>query len=168
MARHRSLGFVAAMVLAMAALLTGASTSLAATTVPDAPWGLSTTTGVDGVTLGWYRGSTLTGGTPTSYVVHRRAAGYDADWVVSTATTSNSWSYSDADAPVGVEVTYTVIARNSAGDSSESAPVSARVPAWVGPYTPTESHSPWSGTRQPEVMRPSAPLWWRTRRAHRR
>lgn len=136
MARLRALDFLAAMVLAMAALMTGASTSLAATTVPDAPWGLSTTTGVDGVTLGWYRGSTQTGGTPTSYVVHRRAAGYDADWVVSTDTTSNSWSYSDGDAPVGVEVTYTVIARNSAGDSSESAPVSARVPAWGGPYTP--------------------------------
>lgn len=135
-ARRRALGFLVAALMSMAALLTGATASAAATVVPEAAWGLSAAVGVDGVMLSWWRGSTQAGGIPTSYVVHRRAAGYDADWVVSTSTTSNSWSYGDRTAPVDVEVTYTVTARNSAGDSAESSPVTARVPVWGGSYDP--------------------------------
>lgn len=117
-------------------MLTAASASVAVTVVPAAPWGLSTAVGVDGVTLSWQRGDTQTAGTPTAYVVHRRAPGHDADWVLATTTTSSWWSYVDRTAPVDVEVTYTVTARNDAGDSAESVPAMARVPVWAGPYEP--------------------------------
>ena len=136
-ARQRNpLSFLVAAVMTMAAMLTGAAASSAATVAPEAPWGLRTVVGVDGVMLSWTRGSTQTGGTPTSYVVHRRASGHDADWVVSTSTTSSWGSYVDRGAPVDVDVTYTVTARNSAGDSAESSPATARVPVWDGPYDP--------------------------------
>ena len=131
------LSFLVASLLTMAAMLTAAPDSLAATVVPQAPSGLSTVVGVDGVMLSWSRGPTQAGGVPTSYVVHRWAPGYDADWAVGSATTSNSGNYGDRSAPVGVEVTYTVTARNSAGDSAESAPVTARVPVGPGPTTRT-------------------------------
>ncbi len=127
------LSFFVAVLATFVVGLTTASPSAAATVAPAAPVLLSTVVGVDGVTLRWFQGST-TAGTPTSYVVHRRAAGYDADWVVPTGL--SPWSYADGGAPVGVDVTYTVTARNSAGDSPESEPVTARVPVWSGPYNP--------------------------------
>ncbi len=136
MTRQRGLSFLVAALVAVATALATASASVATSAVPETPGGLSTAVGVDGVTLGWWRGSTTTGGAPTSYVVHRRAPGYDADFVVPTDPTSALWSYGDGSAPVDVEVTYTVTARNSAGDSADSAPVTARVPVWSGPYTP--------------------------------
>jgi hypothetical protein len=121
-------------------VLVAAAPSHAATAVPEAPWGLSATAGVDGITLRWFRGSVQApGSTPTSYVIHRRGADYDADWVVSTDRSSTSWSYADQAAPVGVEVAYTVTARNSGGDSPESSPISARVPVWAGPYDPART-----------------------------
>lgn len=125
-----------ALVVSVATLFTTTAIASAAPALPEPPWGLSSSVGVDGVMLNWYRGSTQTGGVPTTYVVHRRGPGYDADWVVPTATTSTMWSYADRSAPVDVEVTYMVTARNSAGDSAESAPVTARVPVWAGPYDP--------------------------------
>ena len=135
-ARRRALGLLVALVLAVGALTTAAAPSMAVTTIPEVPWGVATINGVDGVQVQWWRGSTQTGGIPTSYVVHRRAPGHDADWVVPTVTTSNFWSYRDLTAPADVEVTYTVTARNTAGDSPESAPATGRVPAWAGPYDP--------------------------------
>lgn len=136
-ARHRApLSFLLVSLLAVAMTVTAALPASAAVEAPAAPWGLSAGAGVDGIGLSWFRGSTQTGGVPTAYVVHRRAPGYDADWVVNTATSSTSWSYQDRSAPTDVEVSYTVSARNSVGDSPESEPVTARVPRWDGPYDP--------------------------------
>lgn len=125
--------------LSAATSLAAAPASFAATAIPETPWGLGTVVGVDGVMLTWFRGSTLTGGIPTEYVVHRRSPGHDADWVVATSTTADRWSYGDASAPVDVDVAYSVTARNATGDSAESVPVSARVPTWDGPYDPDRS-----------------------------
>lgn len=132
----RQRGPLSLLVAVLATVVVGvatASQSVAASVAPAAPALLSTIVGVDGVTLRWYQGST-TAGTPTSYVVHRRAAGYDADWVVPTGVSPST--YADAAAPAGVDLSYTVTARNSAGDSPESDPVIARVPVWSGPYEP--------------------------------
>ncbi|WP_406832866.1 hypothetical protein ABEG17_08585 [Pedococcus sp. KACC 23699] len=125
-----------ALVMTLGAVVGAATSSSAATTVPEAPTALSATAGVDGVLLSWSRGSTQTGGVPTSYVVHRRATGHDLDVSVATAITSASWNYPDRAVPPGTEATYTVSAHNDAGDSAESAPVTVTVPSWDGPYTP--------------------------------
>src|SRR6476620_1643813 len=127
------LSFFVAVLATLVVGLTTASPSAAATVAPAAPVLLSTVVGVDGVTLRWFQGST-TAGTPTSYVVHRRAAGYDADWVVPTGL--SPWSYADGGAPVGVDVNYMVPARNSAGDSPGSEQVPARVPVGCGAHLP--------------------------------
>jgi len=107
------------------------------TAVPSVPLNVATHAGVDGVWLSWWRGSvTADAPAPTSYVVRRHAESYDLDWVVPTDLTSNFWGTSDTTLPVGLPATYTVVARNAAGDSEASVPVSATVPAWAGPYDP--------------------------------
>jgi len=107
------------------------------TAVPSVPLNIATRAGVDGVALSWWRGSVTADATaPTSYVVRRRAEGYDLDWVVPTDLMSNFGGTSDTTLPVGLPATYTVAARNAAGDSVESVSTSATVPIWDGPYNP--------------------------------
>jgi hypothetical protein len=115
------------------------ATPASATTsgVPSVPTHLTTQVGVDGVTLSWWRGTvTATTPGPTSYVIRRHAEGNDLTWVVPTSPSSDSWNTPDLTLPVGLPATYTVAARGSAGDSAESAPADATVPAWPGPYDP--------------------------------
>lgn len=105
---------------------------------PSAPFNVTTRAGVDGVSVFWWRGLVGVGEpAPTSYVVRRRAAGHDLTWVESTDTTSTSKTTLDLTLPVGVPATYTVGARSAGGDSDESAPANAMVPAWQGPYNPS-------------------------------
>jgi len=116
------------------ALAAPASTTVAA--VPSAPFHLTTRAGVDGVEVSWWRGSVAAAPAPTSYVVRRHAEGHDLTWVVPTAPSSAMWSASDTTLPVGLPATYTVAGRSAGGDGEESAPITATVPAWEGPYTP--------------------------------
>lgn len=142
--RRRALCCLAALSTALGITLPGvglavASPSITAvSTVPSAPLGLTAQTGVDGVSMRWFRGSvTADAPTPWSYLVRRRAEGHNLNWVVSTDPTSTIWSASDTTLPVGLLATYTVAAISAAGvESAESEPASATVPAWQGPYTP--------------------------------
>jgi hypothetical protein len=112
-----------------------AATGTTVTGVPSAPFNVATRAGVDGVSVSWWQGSTASAPAPTSYVVRRRAEGHDLTWVVAAGTLT-SGSTSDTTLPAGLPATYTVTARNPAGDSPQSAPASATVPAWSGPYSP--------------------------------
>lgn len=141
--RRRALCLLAALSTMVGATLPGVGPAMAApsitivTAVPSVPFNIATHAGVDGVRVSWWRGSvTADAPPPWSYVVRRRAEGHDLMWVVFADPTSTSWSTSDLTLPVGLAATYTVAARNAAGDgvSGESAPASATVPAWEGPY----------------------------------
>lgn len=144
--RRRVLCLLAALSTMVGAALPGVGPAMAApsitivTAVPSVPFNVATRAGVDGVRLSWWRGSvTADAPAPTSYVVRRRAEGYDLDWVVPTDLMSNFGGTSDTTVPVGLLATYTVAARNAAGDSEESPPASATVPTWAGPYNPARS-----------------------------
>jgi hypothetical protein len=141
--RRRALCLLAALSTMVGAALPGVAPATAApsitivTAVPSVPLRVATHAGVDGVRLSWWRGSvTADAPAPTLYVVRRRADGYDLNWVVPTDLMSNFGGTSDTTLPVGLPATYTVAARNAAGDSDESPPASATVPAWEGPYDP--------------------------------
>jgi Fibronectin type III domain/FG-GAP-like repeat len=114
-----------------------AAPSISVVSEPSTPFNITAQAGVDGVSVSWWRGSvTATASEPTSYVVRRGAVGHDLDWVVPAGDLSSFGNAIDTTLPVGLPATYTVAARNSAGDSGESSPVSATVPAWEGPYSP--------------------------------
>jgi hypothetical protein len=69
--------------------------------------------------------------------VRRSAEGLDDEtWPVAASATSTTGNFSDTTAPAGVAATYTVVARRDVVDSPESAPASATVPTWDGPYSP--------------------------------
>jgi hypothetical protein len=101
--------------------------------VPAPPSNLNAVAGVDGVRLSWARGSYDADSAPTSYVVHRHAPSGDQDWEVTAAVTGGSTQ--DTTLPAGADATYTVSARNAAGDSAESSAVVATRLRWDGPYT---------------------------------
>ena len=114
-----------------------AVSSISVVSEPSPPFNITAQAGVDGVSVSWSRGSvTATASEPMSYVLRRRAVGHDLDWVVPAGYLSTFGNAIDTTLPVGLPATYTVAARNSAGDSGESSPVSATVPAWAGPYSP--------------------------------
>ena len=124
---------VAALATLCAVIVAGAVPSSASTAVvPAPPQTLKAVAGVDGVALSWGRGSYDADAAPTSYIVHRRSTTGDRDWEVVAGTSGGHTP--DTTLPAGADATYTVTARNAAGDSAESAAVAATRPAWDGPY----------------------------------
>jgi chitinase len=96
----------------------------ASTTAPSAPSGLKATGSATDVALGW---NTVTGA--TGYDVYRSAS-QTGTYARLTASSLTTPAYKDTSAVAGTTYWYAVTARNAAGESARSTPVSGqRTPA---------------------------------------